>query len=540
MPLSGSRNYSRNLYDVRPRDLDNLAEEQIARGDRYSQETNARLERGGIRTANELKEMGKTLADGVRGLPDTYRKGRSDNIALGQQGRENDWRQEIGGAVSEESAPQVRGEFVGPPRSAMNKQGPAYTNPSLEYLKGNTSTGQFIGAPDQVVSSGAPSMRLGPDVLASKGAAPVLDGKVKPGFNAGAFSPDTQNSRGLYNQSNLLNRPAEEASAPVIEDMGPLLDAPKKERPLDTNERRLWTAKLMQAEAQANNLAKGKLGSPFEQQKMDLEIKKYDLEREKAGKSKSGSEEGISKYQQGQLDLGNRKLEALIKQQEAAAAAKAAAPAKPAGGANPALDYRKDRDKELDAAKEESKRAAAELKANESLDKKTTSYSDKIGNIGDAVLNLNSIITKIPETGDIPGYGQTGMTPQFMLSDEGKALRQDLSRIFNVVLKERSGAAVTVPEFERLKTEFGTNSLATDKEFRYALTAAVAALKEKIRNINSGFDPAVIKQYIDREGRDFSTFDPKFSTPAQRETQGGGKKALEDMSDAELEAELKR
>ena len=104
---------------------------------------------------------------------------------------------------------------------------------------------------------------------------------------------------------------------------------------------------------------------------------------------------------------------------------------------------------------------------------------------------------------NIPGYGQTGMLPDYMLSYEGKSARSALGRLFNITLKDRSGAAVTEPELERLKQEFSTGKFKTDKDIRSAYNRALKILKNHTQSILASYPKEVQEKYFEQGAKGF-------------------------------------
>jgi hypothetical protein len=147
-----------------------------------------------------------------------------------------------------------------------------------------------------------------------------------------------------------------------------------------------------------------------------------------------------------------------------------------------------------------------ERKQSELMDKKTTAYSEVLQktNIPSAVATIENVERLLPKTGDIPGYGRVaGMLPDFAVSKEGEDLRQAVSSLFNIELKDRSGAAVTDQELNRLRKEFGEGSWKSDDQLRKGIEQYKNRLREVIRNIEAGFDPQAKQVYQERGGRDF-------------------------------------
>lgn len=120
-----------------------------------------------------------------------------------------------------------------------------------------------------------------------------------------------------------------------------------------------------------------------------------------------------------------------------------------------------------------------------------------------AIIMLNDISAKIggvDGTGDVAGYGKTGLTPQFLLSQEGKDVRTSLAGLRNIVLKDRSGAAVTNQEFERLKEEIGGGVFSDDKDLRSKLNRMGEIVAQHAQNIDATFDgdPDVPREAFDQ------------------------------------------
>ena len=113
---------------------------------------------------------------------------------------------------------------------------------------------------------------------------------------------------------------------------------------------------------------------------------------------------------------------------------------------------------------------------------------------------------------DIPGYGEiAGQLPDMLISQEGVDLRQQVSRVGNAILKARSGGAVTPQEATRLLRELGVNETAngltlnarSDKQIVDGMKMVGDTLRERIKNVQGGYSPDVIKAYKDRGGTAF-------------------------------------
>ena len=113
---------------------------------------------------------------------------------------------------------------------------------------------------------------------------------------------------------------------------------------------------------------------------------------------------------------------------------------------------------------------------------------------------LSLIEDSVKDVKDLPGYGATGPLPTFALSQAGKDLRTRMARLFNIELKDRSGAAVTIQELERLKEEFASGKLRTDEDLKRALTDYRKILNNHKTSLAAGFQPEAVAEYQRRVG----------------------------------------
>lgn len=113
---------------------------------------------------------------------------------------------------------------------------------------------------------------------------------------------------------------------------------------------------------------------------------------------------------------------------------------------------------------------------------------------------LSDIESTVKGLKDIPGYGQTGWLPNFMLSDAGKDLRRKIASLRNVELKDRSGAAVTDNELRRYLEELGTGTGMTDADLVAALGQVRKRFNPMKQNLVAGFDDETLGEYQARGG----------------------------------------
>ena len=114
-------------------------------------------------------------------------------------------------------------------------------------------------------------------------------------------------------------------------------------------------------------------------------------------------------------------------------------------------------------------------------------------------------------TGDIPGWATVKRFERLApgtLGYEARYFAQTASTLINNVLKERSGAAVTDPEWERLQSEYSTG---------WTTSAGFASWVERIRNFTNkteqnvigGYQPIVVNRYFANQGQYITLTDPE-------------------------------
>ncbi len=91
--------------------------------------------------------------------------------------------------------------------------------------------------------------------------------------------------------------------------------------------------------------------------------------------------------------------------------------------------------------------------------------------------------------------GPKSMLPDWAVSKEDRAARQALQQVFNIVLKERSGAAVTNQELERLKKEFGQGAFKTKDQIEGAITRLREVVTKHYKGIAAGFGTDALDFY---------------------------------------------
>jgi hypothetical protein len=121
-------------------------------------------------------------------------------------------------------------------------------------------------------------------------------------------------------------------------------------------------------------------------------------------------------------------------------------------------------------------------------------------NDSNAVLqNVESRISKNPALLEYVSGAKSAL-PDWSVPTDIAMGRQAISKLFNIELKNRSGAAVTVPEYERLKDEYGKGVFKTPAQIKGAIEQARNLLNQHYRSVAAGFSPDVLKTYNENLG----------------------------------------
>ena len=122
---------------------------------------------------------------------------------------------------------------------------------------------------------------------------------------------------------------------------------------------------------------------------------------------------------------------------------------------------------------------------------------------------IDGILAKHKGTGDeIPGYGRIeGAVPSMFLSSDAQELRQAVQSLANVVLKTRSGAAVTEPEQKRFIMELGNGSWMPEERLIQGLKMMRGLVDSEKTNAAAGVSNDVLSSYSQTPGAmDFSGY----------------------------------
>ena len=136
------------------------------------------------------------------------------------------------------------------------------------------------------------------------------------------------------------------------------------------------------------------------------------------------------------------------------------------------------------------------------LDKEVKSLGDDY--IKADIPNLISTfeeVGKFMKMDNIPGFGPID---QFTFTSEAKNARSAFSRLFNIVLKDRSGVAVTPTELERIREEFNTGKLKTDKDLKNAYDRAFKILQDHVKSVLASYPKEIQDKFFEQGAKGFS------------------------------------
>lgn len=110
---------------------------------------------------------------------------------------------------------------------------------------------------------------------------------------------------------------------------------------------------------------------------------------------------------------------------------------------------------------------------------------------------LGQVETALQKVPNLAEYltGPKSLLPDMAVPDDVKAGRQALEKLFNITLKNRSGAAVTNQELERLKSEFGRGVFKTPQQIQNAVQQARNVITNHYASIAAGFGKGALEQY---------------------------------------------
>lgn len=135
---------------------------------------------------------------------------------------------------------------------------------------------------------------------------------------------------------------------------------------------------------------------------------------------------------------------------------------------------------------------------------------------------------------DVANYltGPKSLIPDAMLPPDIRQAKQDITRLFNITLKQRSGAAVTNQELDRLKQEFGQGLLKTPDQVTKGIERFREILDKHTQGVVAGFGKDALDAYNDNLKSVGGT--PLLSGASPKADPGGPPKIANDEEFAKL------
>lgn len=125
---------------------------------------------------------------------------------------------------------------------------------------------------------------------------------------------------------------------------------------------------------------------------------------------------------------------------------------------------------------------------------------DMIPSINEKLMALNNIVNKY-DTEALPGVGPAaGTVPDFMLGEDGSAIRSYAKGVMSDLIKVQSGTAASDKEVERKLKERGMAWDSKPSTFVRGLKTLSAELVSQLKNKQSAYKPEVVELYKERGG----------------------------------------
>jgi hypothetical protein len=145
----------------------------------------------------------------------------------------------------------------------------------------------------------------------------------------------------------------------------------------------------------------------------------------------------------------------------------------------------------------------AEEKRNKDIETGVTKFAGTLEKAG--IPELESALTTAEarlskhKMGELPGYGRfEGAIPDWAASNEQQMSRSDMQQAANILLKARSGAAVTDPEQQRFLREVASGKGMSEEAMRHGWANLRQSFEAKKANLTSGVSDAVLGEYNNR------------------------------------------
>lgn len=150
-------------------------------------------------------------------------------------------------------------------------------------------------------------------------------------------------------------------------------------------------------------------------------------------------------------------------------------------------------------------------KAAASLDKDVQRYSTTIDKAGlpevmNAVQSVQSVLSS-NKPGTLSGFGRVqGLIPDALASNEMQSNRALMQDAANIILKSRSGAAVTGPEQVRFLRAVGSGVGMDEATLRTGWNNVMSTIGARAASLGAGWAPEVHDEFTRRGGQDYRNF----------------------------------
>lgn len=145
----------------------------------------------------------------------------------------------------------------------------------------------------------------------------------------------------------------------------------------------------------------------------------------------------------------------------------------------------------------------AAAKADAETEKGVTKFSATLEKAG--IPELESALSQaearlgMHKLGELPGYGRfEGVIPDWAATGEQQQSRSDMQAAANIILKSRSGAAVTEPEQQRFLREVATGKGMSEEAMRHGWASLRKNFDIKKGNLVASANDAVLGEYNKR------------------------------------------
>jgi hypothetical protein len=159
---------------------------------------------------------------------------------------------------------------------------------------------------------------------------------------------------------------------------------------------------------------------------------------------------------------------------------------------------------------------AAGAKAAEKTNSEVTDFSKQLpegaGQFYSQYKNITDMLAKVPKGGDVPGVGPfDSRAPAWLQSQEGLDMQKNAQQLMLAYQKLVTGTGGGANELKKI--EMAGADLKNEASFERGLKSLKEGYDARLKQIQAGYKPEVIKTYNDRN--------PAFVPPPEAPTEGG-------------------